>query len=51
MTLNVGLVFGMFLAVRQGYTGEDEEAAENLRQGERFAEQDRGHGRGQGALY
>ena len=50
MALDVALVFGMALAVGETYTGEDEEASEDLCEGEGFGEEDRGHGGGEGAL-
>ena len=50
MVLDVALVFGMALAVGEAYAGEDEEAAEDLCEGEGFGEEDRGHGGGERAL-
>lgn len=38
LLLNVALVFGMALAVGEGYAGEDEQAAEDLSEAEGFAE-------------
>ena len=50
MVLDVALVFGMALAVGEAYTGEDEDATEDLCEGEGFSEENRGHGGGEGAL-
>jgi hypothetical protein len=50
MLLNVALVFGMALAVREAYASEDEDPAHNLGEAERFREEDRRHRGGKGTL-